>query len=222
MKVIWERYQKDKLVKLVFGMTALCFAMSIMRVKASASTRFLFLNWNLFLAIIPWVVSVYMINRDTKQKSVFIMMCILWLLFFPNCPYILTDLFHLKVRDNVPLWYDLLLLLMFAWTALVYGLSSLNNMILVAHNIVHKRWIKPMIVLFFFIAAFGVYLGRYMRWNSWDIITNPWLLFKDIMDRFIHPFHHGRTWSVTLLLGLLLNFIYFSMHWMYGEKIENE
>lgn len=70
---------------------------------------------------------------------------------------------------------------------------------------------NTILVTLLFISSFGVYLGRFLRWNTWDIISNPIDLLADIADRFIHPLSHGRTWGITLLMGTLLSFIYFSV-----------
>jgi uncharacterized membrane protein len=67
-------------------------------------------------------------------------------------------------------------------------------------------------VILLFLGSFGVYLGRYLRWNSWDIITEPFRLFYDIADRIINPFEHPRTWGMTLFMGLFLTIIYWSFH----------
>jgi uncharacterized membrane protein len=74
-----------------------------------------------------------------------------------------------------------------------------------------EKAISLIIVFFLFLSSFGIYLGRYLRWNSWDILSNPFGLFNDIIDRFVNPFSHPRTWGMTLLMGILLNMIYFSI-----------
>jgi uncharacterized membrane protein len=70
---------------------------------------------------------------------------------------------------------------------------------------------SALITLFLFMSGFGIYLGRYLRWNSWDIISNPLGLFNDIIERFINPIHHPRTWGMTILMGILLNMMYYSL-----------
>jgi uncharacterized membrane protein len=62
-----------------------------------------------------------------------------------------------------------------------------------------------------FAASFGVYLGRFLRWNSWDIISHPFSLLHDIASRCLHPEDHPRTWGVTVLLGTFLSLVYFSL-----------
>jgi uncharacterized membrane protein len=74
----------------------------------------------------------------------------------------------------------------------------------------NDKLIVCMAIVFLFLSVFGIYLGRFLRWNSWDIISNPFGLMIDIIDRFVNPFSHPRTWGLTLLMGALLNMMYFS------------
>jgi uncharacterized membrane protein len=77
-----------------------------------------------------------------------------------------------------------------------------------------KRVSTATISALFFAAAFGVYLGRYLRWNSWDIVNQPLGLLADVFERFINPVSHPRTWGVTILMGILLNIMYWSVRLM--------
>lgn len=137
------------------------------------------------------------------------LMVIAWVLFFPNSPYILTDLFHLKVRAGIPVWYDLIVILSYAWTGLICGFVSLNYIEKFLSAYFKKQVINLIVVFFLFLSSFGVYLGRFLRWNSWDILNNPFGLFNDIIVRFIYPLEHTKTWGVTVLMGIMLNFMYF-------------
>ncbi|MBI3260510.1 MAG: DUF1361 domain-containing protein, partial [Ignavibacteriae bacterium] len=96
----------------------LCFCFSIFRFIYTKEGLLLFLNWNLFLAFVPWALSTIAIIKPKLQTSKYSILILLsiWLLFFPNSPYILTDLFHLRVRPSIPIWFDLILILFFAWT----------------------------------------------------------------------------------------------------------
>ncbi len=104
-----------------------CFGLSLFRVEISGTRHFLFLNWNLFLAFVPWLLTMTLTISPNLRKSriaVFGMLGV-WLLFFPNASYILTDLFHLSHHSSMPIWFDLVLILSFAWTGLLYGFLSL-------------------------------------------------------------------------------------------------
>ncbi|MFT7230364.1 MAG: putative membrane protein, partial [Bacteroidia bacterium] len=208
---------------LLFAFSTLCLVLSVIRVFASATPTFLFLNWNLFLAFIPWALSSLLIIYPKLQEKKLAVITLLgtWLLFFPNAPYILTDLFHLKHVVSMPMWFDLLLILSFAWVGLLFGFMSLWDIEKILNRYLIKSRLKGLLryrfsiplfsSLLLFIGSFGIYLGRYLRWNSWDIIAEPFALIYDIGDRFINPFEHPRTWGVTLLMGLFLNLVYWSL-----------
>ena len=82
-----------------------------------------------------------------------------------------------------------------------------------------RPWMVTAIsVVLMFAGSFGIYIGRYLRWNSWDILTSPFQLLYDIGDRFVNPFAHPRTWGMTLLMGVFLNILYFSFRLIRRRK----
>lgn len=204
-------------------LTVLCsfaFFLSLFRVLLTNSLMFLFLNWNLFLAFIPWGVTTLAVSSHEKINNALLgLALIIWVVFFPNALYILTDLFHLK-SGNVIVWYDLVLIMSFAWAGLMFGFLSLWNI----EKLMITR-LKPWTIsltssLLLFLGSFGVYIGRFLRWNSWDIITEPLSLFYQISDRIINPIDHPRTWGLTILMGILLNFIYWSFKLCFSGNSE--
>lgn len=195
------------------AMTLFCFGIALFRVYVSETRYYLFLIWNLFLAFIPWAASsaVMLFPFLRAQKPALFLLLAIWLLFFPNSPYILTDLVHVRASHGIYIWYDLLAILTFAWTGLLYGFISLTDVekLLSAR---FKSWIAGSIVAgLLFLGSFGVYLGRFLRFNSWDVIQNPFQLFGDIVTRIVNPFVHFKTWGMTLFLGLLLNLMFWSI-----------
>lgn len=202
-------------------MTLFCFSLSAFRYYISDTKVFLFLNWNLFLAWIPLLLSSFIRVFHIKSKISLVFIIIVWILFFPNSPYILTDLFHLRARNAVPIWYDLIVILSYAWTGLICGFISLHDIEKRLSDFGKKNRINAVIVLFLFISSFGVYLGRFLRWNSWDVLNNPFGLFSDIVLRLIYPMEYTKTWGVTVLMGLMLNFMYFTFKWA-GVNEEKE
>ncbi|MEQ1745066.1 MAG: DUF1361 domain-containing protein [Saprospiraceae bacterium] len=197
---------------LVGTLTLCCFGLSIFRYFYSETGYFLFLIWNLFLAFLPWAFTSIAVLRPGIQKNKLTVFLLLgaWLLFFPNAPYILTDLFHLRLKSAMPIWFDLLLILSFAWTGLLYGFLSLWDIEKIAGRFLGKTWITVASVGLLFLAGFGVYIGRYLRWNSWDIISDPHDLMYDVGDRIINPTAHPTTWGMTILMGVFLNMLYWS------------
>ncbi len=203
--------QKTQPNLLLVLMTAFCFTLFVFRYYISDTKVFLFLNWNLFLAGIPLAISTFVSHFKIKGKFSILILISAWILFFPNSPYILTDLFHLRPRHFVPVWYDLIVILSYAWTGLMFGFVSLLQIEKLLSEFFNQKLIQFISVLFLFISGFGIYLGRFLRWNSWDIVGNPFGLFGDIFSRFINPFQHSQTWGVTILMGILLNLMYFSI-----------
>jgi len=209
-------------ISLLMGiLSVFCFALSLFRMELSGTRHFLFLNWNLFLAFVPWLFTVILTMSPNLQKSrwaVFGMLGV-WLLFFPNASYILTDLFHLSHNSSMPIWFDLVLILSFAWTGLLYGFLSLWNLEELMEQFLSKKVITALSVLLLFVSSFGIYIGRYLRWNSWDILHHPTKLMGDIGDRIINPFDHTRTWGVTVFMGLFLTMLYFTFKFLRKNRV---
>ena len=202
-------------------LTLFCFGVSLFRFVYTDTKVFLFLNWNLFLAFIPWALTSLVIIKPKFQKSRLTLIVLLgsWLLFFPNAPYILTDLFHLRLKSSMPIWFDLILILSFAWTGLLFGFLSLWDIEKLLRNFMKRTYVIIISAVLLFIGSFGIYVGRFLRWNSWDILTEPIKLMYDIGDRFINPFEHPRTWGMTIFMGLFLNIIYLSFR-LIRKRIE--
>lgn len=194
---------------LVAAFTFFSVSLLALRVVATHSVMYLFLLWNLVLACIPWLITSWAEWHSEKMPRFgWAALMILWILFFPNSPYILTDLFHLHKPGDMPLWYDLILILSFATTALVFGMWSLNS-IESALRKKYRSWqVQAFIVCLLFASGFGVYLGRYLRFNSWDVFATPDSLLDEIVHRFTTPSAHPRTWGMTLVFGVFLNLIY--------------
>ncbi len=185
------------------GFTLLLF---VFRVVYSGTLLFFFIPWNLFLAWLPLFFSSKI--SGTKINSHNAIFFVLWLLFFPNAPYMITDLFHLEQREAVPLYFDLILLFTAAWNALLMGLLSFRNIETWLLRMYAASTVRIISVVCFLLCGFGIYLGRYLRFNSWHVITQPFDLLKEIAIRFIHPFEYPGTWAVTILFSVLMMIVY--------------
>ena len=167
---------------------------------------FAFLIWNLFLAWVPYGISTWLVRRKASLWSWGSLLGLLaWLLFLPNAPYLLTDLIHLHPRGNVPYWLDTSLLVTFAVAGWLVGLASLRS--------IHLRfwthlpqWQQLGLISFVLAASsYGVYVGRFLRLNSWDVFTQPISTFWLLIDPILHPFQFGQSLlMVPILAGLLL------------------
>lgn len=162
--------------QLIYTFTLFSIVLLTYRIIKSDGLSYIFLVWNLFLAFIPWWISDYM-KRQYKLTSIHLPIVLLWLLFLPNAPYILTDLFHLKPRLDLPLWYDLILVLSFALTGMMVFFKSLKDMLSLLKNRIGEFYVAIITPLLFWLVSYGLYLGRYLRFNSWDIV-HPFILLK--------------------------------------------
>ena len=157
------------------------------RVSVTESLYFGFLIWNLILSGIPFLIT-YSINANQQvfqKKNYLYAISLLWLLFLPNAPYLITDFLHFKRESNMPSWFDLLLLMSFSWSGIMFGMLSIREM----QRIWTKSFNTKISWIFIFscclLSGFGIYIGRYLRYNSWDIITNPFDLISDMFFEFI-------------------------------------
>ena len=197
--------------KILFAFCAFIGLLIITRIFYSRNIDYLFLVWNLFLAWIPYMISSLfnkMINHR-RWKQVFVFCC--WLVFFPNALYIVTDLIHLDDESRVPKWFDALLLFSSSIVGLMMAFISLHRVETYLYKTVNKKILTPLIILILFLGSFGVYLGRFLRWNSWDILSNPFQLLLSIGNRIISPFDHWQTWGVTVVLTILFYLLYISI-----------
>lgn len=219
LKTLKETKRLNETLFLVV-ITFFCFGVSLFRFVYTDTKVFLFLNWNLFLAFIPWALTSLVIMKPKLQNSrlTLIVLLVSWLLFFPNAPYILTDLFHLRLQSSMPIWFDLILILSFAWTGLLFGFLSLWDIEKILQNFMKRTHVIIVSIGLLFIGSFGIYVGRFLRWNSWDILTEPFKIMYDISDRFLNPFEHPRTWGMTIFMGIFLNIIYLSFRLIRKRK----
>ena len=189
-----------------------CVALVAIRVLNTDTYTYAFLIWNLFLGVIPFLLSklaVVMFQKGRRLGTT--MLVLICILFLPNAPYIITDLFHLHWNRSAPLWFDSVMIFSFALTGLISFFSALANLEQISRQLMRPPYRVVMTVLVIFASAFGMYLGRYLRFNSWDIISNPLHILSEIAQRILCPLEHTQAWSMTLVYGLFLTVLYFFM-----------
>jgi uncharacterized membrane protein len=188
--------------------SALALGLLAGRAWYSAEPRwFRFLAWNLFLAWVPYFWSLWALSMHRRRPGrwwLLLLPAAAWLLFFPNAPYLVTDLIHLRAYPPVPLWYDAIMLMSFAWAGCFLALVSLNMMHQIARHYAGRTlsWVIVMAVLG--LCGLGIYMGRFLRWNSWDLILYPYDVLSDIGQRLLNPFSHLQAYGVTLLFAAFL------------------
>ncbi|MCB0820264.1 MAG: DUF1361 domain-containing protein, partial [Bacteroidetes bacterium] len=181
------------------------------RMAFSHEITYIFLIWNLFLAIIPLGLSTYLrvFRKGHINRLYSLVVAAIWLLFLPNSFYILTDLFHLKQDELIPLWFDLILLLSFAWNGLFLGFASLLDMQqMISEHFRNNRLALRFSAAVIILSSFGIYLGRFFRFNSWDLLTNPATLIADLLQIVMHPIAYKHVWAMTFVYSLALIIFY--------------
>lgn len=202
----------SSLEKIIVAFLLFIIAMLTLRISYANNIRYSFLLWNLFLAWVPFQLSVTLTNAVNANRWYRYFLLLSWLLFFPNALYIITDLIHLdESNGDVPVWYDAILLFTSAITGLIMAFVSLYQVEIFLKKNISRKHTGKLIMAALFLGSFGVYVGRFLRWNSWSIVTKPQLLFTDISMHFFLPFQHYKTWVVTLLLTCLFSLLYFAI-----------
>lgn len=184
------------------------------RIHKTQVHTYLFLSWNLFLAWIPFVLAcvVYSLYKKKSQRNMLLVLVAGgWLIFYPNAPYIMTDLIHLKVRDGIALWFDVVLLASFVWNGLLLGFTSLYLM----QRVIQELWGKVVSWIFVVsvvgLSSLGIYMGRFLRWNSWDVVFNPTAVFFDVASRVVHPLANFRTFGALFVYSLFFLLAYVTL-----------
>ena len=193
-------------------------ALIVTRYVYSREDLFLELIWNLFLAWIPFGLAIVLYDRHRAGARLIslVPLAALWLLFLPNALYIITDFKHLVPSPVVPIWVDIVVIAGPAWTGMLLGFLSLYLVQSVLRQLAGPRvaWVAAVAVIG--LSSFGIYLGRILRWNSWDVIANPRIL-SDLGSIVVDP----RAIAMTILLSGFLTTSYLVVYaFMRFEVVE--
>jgi uncharacterized membrane protein len=189
-----------------------CVCMIAVHVDRTGSGYYRFLITNLFLACVPLFLSTALrIASYWRLHWIFrLALFSLWLLFLPNAPYILTDILHLTRASHAPAWYDLALLLSCAGTGLLVGYLSLIDVQGIVTRSFGAAWGWIFALVSLVLSGFAIYLGRFLRWNSWDVLVTPTRVLE-ILGGVMQPWAHVRPLAVTLIFGVILALGYISL-----------
>lgn len=184
----------------------------LVRLAVTGKSVFIFLPWNLALAWFPYGLSKWLIRRPgwIENRTKFTLAMLAWIIFIPNAFYILTDLFHLMPRQESSKWFDLTLILSFAWNGLLFGILSVREMEKIVLASFSMRSSLFFLVPVMWLNAFGVYIGRYMRFNSWDVLTNPFRLAGEVLDMLVHPTAYFHAWGMISCFAVFMIIFYVS------------
>jgi uncharacterized membrane protein len=209
---------------LLVAASIISFILARMHARINGEEAYSFLIWNLFLAWIPFLAALAASAARRNRITFFLVMpvcTLIWLIFFPNALYLLTDFQHLATTaTSSPLWFDVILLVWFAWTGLFLGITSLYLMQEIVTLTFNQKlgWVFAILVTM--LSSLGVYLGRFLRWNSWDLLQDPWPIAKDMYGIVRHPIENLPTYVFTILFTLLFLFIYISIH-LLGKVLQD-
>lgn len=170
----------------------------------------LFLVWNLILAWIPYLAALSLepLYKKTHSRILILFGLMIWLFFLPNAPYIITDFVHLDKHAELPFWYDISVLFSFAGIGLMLGLLSLLQVERFL-NLHTQKWKAQLITLSTIpLCGFGIWIGRYQRWNSWDIITRPDMVVMDVYLQIKDPIANMDTLGLSLVITVMILFSY--------------
>ncbi len=193
--------------------SALSVAFVVARAWFTGRPSYGFLLWNLTLAWVPYVLARVMVAREEKGASAVVLLALglAFIGFLPNAPYIVTDLMHLHGQTDAPYWYDALMLASFAWSGLTLGVASVR----LTAGVVARRLSPTASVgyvgIVSLLTAFGIYLGRFLRLNTWDAAVHPFRVARCALAPLAHPFTHARAWTFTVAFAALFLAAYASL-----------
>lgn len=171
------------------------------RIKLTQDPLFIFLGWNLILALIPFGIALFIYKNPSILSRWYsrIALALIWLLFLPNAPYIITDFIHLQISKSNFFVLDFILIASCAITGVLSGVYSFKIMIELLSLFYSKKFMNLLSIAISFLCGFGVYLGRVVRLNSWDIFTRPWHTCILILESIAEPL----AWIITVSFGCL-------------------
>jgi uncharacterized membrane protein len=214
LKLALRRETAMPVLALAFA-SAFCVALVVARIMWTSNLAYSFLVWNLFLAWLPMVFALLGCERYHSARARdwrFLGLAGGWLLFFPNAPYIFTDLIHLTARFYAGFWVDLSLILLCALTGLVLGFVSLYLMQSVVRRVLGRAASWLFIAGVAVASGFGIYLGRFLRFNSWDVLLKPRQVYHGIGHWAADPLANSTSFAFPVLFGAFVFVTYLMLY----------
>ncbi|WP_281886611.1 DUF1361 domain-containing protein [Paenibacillus sp. YYML68] len=212
-------------ILLALGVLTLICMLNIYGIRQPNGDRtYLFIRWDTFLAWVPvWIALkldfVYLMKNRTTRFVLLLLLGAIWLFFYPNSSYLVTELLHVFVRYsfdpaqrfwvNMEFWEHLLTLTSIAILGLLlaaYSLYTVQELVRRSYGLL-VSWIFALLVLM--LSSFGVYIGRFVRWNSWDVMTRPGYIIGQTYEMLTDSSQLGpimmfcKYFFIVLLLGYI-------------------
>ncbi|TAH51605.1 MAG: DUF1361 domain-containing protein [Chloroflexota bacterium] len=211
--LVMHRFLQNQMFYPVVLSSLLCIAFFAMRALWSDSFLHKSLMWNLFLAWIPYFCALGMAWLHARRAAAwqYILPSLVWLLFFPNAAYLVTDLYKLRNMPPVPIWYDVGFFAMMAWTGLLLAVASLQIVQRMVKQSASALWSWLVVFVVIGLNGVGIYLGRFLRWNSWDVMTDPIAVLQDAIAPFLNPIAYRQSVAIMIVFSALLFVVYVSV-----------
>lgn len=212
MRFFIFRPSDSKRLGIVLGFASLVsVGLFVVGALRNDETEFVYLIWNLFLAWIPlgiglWLTKILKHKLWSSWKA--LLVTLLWVVFLPNSFYMISDFIHVQEMPRVDLLYDVVMFTSFILNGVILGFLSLY---MIHHELLKRvKWqtAARIVVGILALCSFAIYLGRDLRWNSWDMLVNPGGILIDVSDMVLYPSTYPRAASVTLSFFILLGSLY--------------
>lgn len=170
-----------------------------------------YLLWNLGLAWVPLLLVLWL--QKTLRTALWsswlpLLVTLLWLSFLPNSFYMITDFIHLNegVRSNI--LFDVAMFMSFSLNGVILGYLSVYIVHMELLKRLGRRTSGALIGGVLLLASFAIYIGRDLRWNTWDVLLNPSSVIFDVSDRLLNPGEHPQVVATTVSFFFLLASVY--------------
>jgi uncharacterized membrane protein len=189
--------------------SAAALVLYLARYVATGSVQFSFMAWNLVLSLAAvGAGALFVQNWKSTWRPVSIVLFLVWLFLLPNTFYMLTDYIHVQESGDINVLFDIVLIGFFAMNGFMHGILSL----LIVHKALLKKYaaVQTHLAIGVIIVAssFAVDMGRYLRWNSWDIIVNPAAVLFDISNTLLNPTNYDRSFLITGVFFVTITSLY--------------
>lgn len=214
----------------LFLVSAAAIFLLAFRILATGKESYIFLLWNLFLAAIPYAISIVFERahiRSPRPKGILFALFALWLFFFPNAPYIMTDFIHLpwEYAGTSHFMFDFSLVAAFTFSGFLFGAGSLFRVHRTLRRMLGAIRADMIAVSVILLSGIGIYLGRFLRWNSWDILLNPLDVLRSATSHYGDPAWSVRAVFLSLLFSACIGILYVIFVGAYrllGERMKHE
>ena len=201
----------SKVIKSLALLSTVSIFLVIVRIISFNTFNYWYLCWNLILGLIPLGLVILLSSQLSKRPWAsfpMLLLTVAYIGFLPNSFYMATDFIHMQYASSQTIIFDIVMILLFTLSGLLSGFTS----VYIIHKELIRRigsakssWIVSALLL---LCSFALYLGRYLHWNTWDVIANPAGIIFDVSDRIVNPLGSSQLVSTILLFFILLGSVY--------------